>query len=298
MSTIRHKCELCEYGSNKTYNIKRHKMLKHGGKKPKIEIKTEHLEEEKSQDMIEVEPIQTTVECMQCFAKFKAKKSLNRHIKSIHTDIIIKCEQCNFTTNRKDTLRIHFKRKHGNTNFICKKCVFTTNHQDNLNQHIRKIHTLKECGKCLFTSYKMGDFKKHQALHEPDDIGVESASEDMYRKTWDIKGFEDPLTTLTAYKLRIKNTIFEYILKNGGVQWYIGVVAKNNLYHDGELIQEMGPTFTGRVYFTDDNGHFEEYYERSSSQILRNLFESATHNNRWTIEKMVYIYIQIKNLPF
>ena len=82
------------------------------------------------------------------------------------------------------------------------------------------------------------------------------------------------------------------------MQWYIGLVVKNKIYHDGELIQEMGPTFTGRVYFADDNKHFEEYYERSSSKILRNLMESATHNNRWTIEKIVYIYIQIKNLPF
>ena len=97
--------------------------MKHGTKKPRVEIKTEHLEEEKAQDTIEIEPIQTTVECIQCFAKFKARKSVNIHIKSIHTDIIVKCEQCNFTNNRKDTVRRHFKRKHGNTNCICNKCT-------------------------------------------------------------------------------------------------------------------------------------------------------------------------------
>ena len=97
------------------------------------------------------------------------------------------------------------------------------------------------------------------------------------------------------------------------MQWYIGLVVKNNLYHDGELIQEMGPTFTGRKYFADDNGHFEEcyekssskilrnlyfeeYYGRSSSKILRNLLKFATHNNRWAIEKIVYIYVKIKNM--
>ena len=210
MSTKIHKCELCEYGSNRTTDLKRHKMGNHGVKKIKIDIKKQHLEE---------------VKCMQCFAKFKAKAHLNRHIKSIHTDIIVKCEQCNFTSNRKDNVRRHFnrkhgntsenkfkcehcsittsrkhdmkrhfKRKHGNTNFICNKCTFTTNTQDNLTQHIKKNHTLKECGKCLFTSYEMGEIKRHQALHESDDIGVESASEDTYQNLDLFK--EDPLNKI------------------------------------------------------------------------------------------------------
>ena len=121
--------------------------------------------------MIEVEPIQTTVECQQCFAKFKANKNLNRHIKSVHTDMIVKCEQCNFTSNRKDTVRTHFKREHGNTNFICNKCIFTTKHQDILTEHIKIYHNLKryKCRFCPLTSGRKYNIKIHERRIHKDD---------------------------------------------------------------------------------------------------------------------------------
>ena len=50
-------------------------------------------------------------------------------------------------------------------------------------------------------------------------------STDTYRKTWNIKE-----------EFKIQSLIIFF--KNRGVQWYIGLVVKNNLYHDGELIQE------------------------------------------------------------
>ena len=105
-SHTRHKCEHCSVTTSRKHDLKRHKMLKHGEKKPTIEIKTQHLEEEQTQAV-------NMISCEFCETKFSRKSSLNRHLKTKHTNHMIWCEYCLFTTTRKDEFVKHMKKNHG-----------------------------------------------------------------------------------------------------------------------------------------------------------------------------------------
>ena len=50
------------------------------------------------------------ISCEYCESKFGRKSSLNRHLKTKHTDYMLWCEWCLFTTNRKDEFVKHMKK--------------------------------------------------------------------------------------------------------------------------------------------------------------------------------------------
>ena len=52
------------------------------------------------------------VVCHKCGCFFQWKKSLQRHMETIHADTRYKCSACSFTFNRKDNFARHKKRLH------------------------------------------------------------------------------------------------------------------------------------------------------------------------------------------
>ena len=93
--------------------------------------------------------------CDFCQAKFKERKTLNKHVGSIHSLQNFKCDHCDFYTNRKDTLSRH-KKKHdyeieaGPSKFTCPKCPKQFLEKKNLNKHIMSIHSENKfkCHQC------------------------------------------------------------------------------------------------------------------------------------------------------
>ena len=127
------------------------------------------------------------------------------------------------------------------------------------------------------------------------DIGTESTYENYYRKQWNVEYFNDPLNTLTVYKQKIRDTILDQIMKYGKVEWFIGVVIKNDLYHNGELIRRAGIPCIGTRNSATHMRNFNKHYQRTYSKILNEFVESNFYNERWVVDKVLYIYVQVKH---
>ena len=87
---------------------------------------------------------------------------------------------------------------------------FVTDHKGALKTHIQSKHILKKCNECEYATYSLKDLKDNQ--HKRDDFPEKSAfNKFMYQKTWKVRGVHDPLSSLQAYKSKIRNEICDYI---------------------------------------------------------------------------------------
>ena len=299
------KCEYCEETYNKKSDLKIHIKTKHAD----VMLKCEHcdfvtISKHNLKRHSRVKHETTPFKCDHCENTYNRKMDLKRHMKREHKEKTLKCEQCDFTTNKKYHMTRHFKEKHTDQLINCSKCIYKSKSKENLRQHFKRKHTIKNCGKCSFNTYKMAEMKKHEKTHESDDIGIESTFENMYRKKWNVKdlnepwSINDPWSSLSYYKQKIRDTLLDYILENGSVEWFIAMTVKNNLYHNGKLIQKAAPTYTGKKYIVDDISNFDEHYEISTSIIANKIIESIMNNRRWEVDKVLYVYVQIKHNLF
>ena len=191
-------CDECESTFREKKNLHQHMRKRHGLKKYK---------------------------CDHCNYHSDDRSDVLKHEKSKHGNELFKCEQCNYSNTRKDILKRHIRSKHLDKSIKCEECDFVTDRKDKLNHHIQAIHTLKKCNECEYTTYSLKDLKNHKDnQHEPDDFQEKSAFNKLiYQKTWKIRGFKDPLQTLQAYQLKIRNSMNDYIEEKGAVKWHIGI---------------------------------------------------------------------------
>ena len=234
--------------------------------------------------------------CTECRNTYNNRRDLNRHMQSKHDGVIFKCKNCDYTSDRLDYVKRHDRSKHGEKNIHCEQCDFVTDRGHILKRHIDTKHTLKHCNECDFTTYVAAQLKKHRlSSHEPDIYEEESAFDKaLYKKTWKIRGFKDPLSVLASYKPKIKNTIADYLEKKGPMKWYIGLVVKLiKMDKDGDIIDDASPGFSGTTNTTLNLWNFEDSYDKSVQKIMNNYIEFNANGSGWILERVENLSINI-----
>ena len=186
-----------------------------------------------------------------------------KHEKSKHGNEVFKCEQCNYTNARKDKLQRHIRSKHIEKDIKCEQCDFVTDRKEALKIHIQAKHTLKKCDECEYSTYSLKDLKNHKDnQHEPDNFQEKSAfNKLMYQKTWKVRGVHDPLSSLQAYKSKIRNEIRDYIAEKEAVKWYIGMKVSMHKYDkDGNMYEEAHPRFPSNPNISSTLMNFDVVY--------------------------------------
>ena len=74
--------------------------------------------------------------------KARWKRTLERHVVSLHTDIKFKCNFCDFETSSKDSLTRHTQAKHEGRTFSCIFCDFKSTLKKGVRKHMKRIHKL------------------------------------------------------------------------------------------------------------------------------------------------------------
>ena len=234
--------------------------------------------------------------CKYCNFKTNISSHLKRHERGKHSNFELKCKQCEYITNRHDNLNRHVRSKHLPKNVKCEQCEFYTDTQVNLNQHINRKHALKKCNECDFTTTSQIEMKNHKdTKHEPDDFKEKSAFNMLlYQKTWKVRGFIDPLSTLRLYKVKIANTLKHYLKTKGPMKWYIGMqVELHKITSEGAIVQEARPGFTSRPRNTLSMVDFEELYSESSNKIMKDFDNYNANGSGWIFSRVQYISIHI-----
>ena len=234
--------------------------------------------------------------CTECKNTFNNHTHLIRHMQSKHVGVTFKCKNCDYTSSRLDDVKRHDRSKHVEKNIHCEQCDFVTDRGHILKRHIETKHTLKHCNECDFTTYVAAQLKKHRlASHEPDVYDEESAfDKTLYKKTWKIRGFKDPLSVLASYKAKIKNTISDYLEKKGQMKWYIGLIVKLiKINKDGDKIDNASPGFSGTTNTTLHLWNFEDSYDISVKKIMNDFIEFNANGSGWILERVENLSINI-----
>ena len=83
-----------------------------------------------------------------------------------------------------------------------------------MKRHVIALHTVKTCNECDFKTISLSEMKSHKKTkHDPDDYEEESAFNKLfYNKTWKVRGFKDPISTLQVYKAKIQKLKKEFVI--------------------------------------------------------------------------------------
>ena len=132
-------CNLCDYKSRFSHNMKRHKLRHERGdfnKKPKKEIP----------------------ECKECGESFKTTGRLNKHIRTVHKTAVIqnlklnqhKCPECDYQSWKKYMVTRHYEQRHVRTlengYQRCPKCKLKIS-SDESKSHECVFYSCEICGK-------------------------------------------------------------------------------------------------------------------------------------------------------
>ena len=81
-----------------------------------------------------------TFDCHQCENQFMHKKTLKRHIQSVHEGIKYACNQCEFHATQQIGLTKHIAAKHEGVKYPCNQCTYQATQKCHLTRHIQSIH--------------------------------------------------------------------------------------------------------------------------------------------------------------
>ena len=164
------KCEICDFETHKTYDLKKHQKV----------------HEKEPSDHIAVQT------CSECDKTFETKKTLIAHNKTHTKENRVQCLICEKSFSHKGNLLKHNSTQHqskkvktnlgfgrweesGQTNNTngniknCSLCAYTSKHSQNLRKHIETIHfkdkapIVDKCDKCDYTSDKPYYVQRHMA---------------------------------------------------------------------------------------------------------------------------------------
>ena len=93
---------------------------------------------------------QTNFQCENCHKYLSSKKSLSKHVRSIHTgDKNFHCQICEISFLQGHELKSHVKKKHTKDGevpetFYCDQCTKQFTAKNVLNNHIKYVHQVTE----------------------------------------------------------------------------------------------------------------------------------------------------------
>jgi len=131
----KHLCHICDYATNKKYNL------------------TSHLY---------VHAIGDRFKCDECDKDFASKNHLQQHIKT-HSSYAHKCNQCGKMYNTVKNMKEHIKVMHSEKRLECDECEKLFSTISKLNYHKKGVHVLKsfKCDQCKYRCKTNWDLKKH-----------------------------------------------------------------------------------------------------------------------------------------
>ena len=262
-------CNGCESSFQEKKNLQQHMRIRHGFKKYK---------------------------CSHCNFHSDDRTSVLRHEKAIHENELFKCDQCEYTANDKSNLRSHIRSKHMEKNLKCDECNFVTDRKDLMNRHVHAKHILKKCNECEYTTLSKHDMKKHKNnQHEPDNFQEKSAfNKLMYEKTYTVRGVHDPLSSLQAYKSKIRNDINNYIDEKEGVKWHIGMkVSMYKMDKEGNILEQVTPGFTSNPTISSNLMNFELLYDEHHDKIINDFVSFNANGSGWILKRVYSISLHM-----
>ena len=107
--------------------------------------------------------------CEVCDQELKDKSKLERHVQSLHREILYSCEMCNFQTRSEASFKLHTQSHDpGKKRIFCTDCPKHFACQSNLKKHVRSVHQMVrlKCSQCPYEATDGGSLKRHKlSLH-------------------------------------------------------------------------------------------------------------------------------------
>ena len=109
----------------------------------------------------------------------------------------------------------------------------------------------------------------------------------MYQKTWKSRGVHDPLSSLQAYKSKIRNEIRDYIGEKEAVKWYIGMKVSMHKYDkDGNIYEEAHPGFTSNPNISSTLMNFDLVYNEHHDKIVNDFVAFNANGSGWILNRV------------
>ena len=181
-------------------------------------------------------------------------------------------------------------------NLKCDECNFVTDRKGALNRHVHAKHILKKCNECEYTTLSKHDMKKHKDnQHEPDNFQEKSAfNKLMYEKTYAVRGVHDPLSSLQAYKSKIRNDINNYIDEKEGVKWHIGMkVSMYKMDKEGNILEQVTPGFTSKTAISATMLNFDSVYKEHQEKIVNDFVAFNANGSGWVLDRVSEICLHM-----
>ena len=157
-------CNKCEFTSGQIINVVRHMANVHNSTELYSRCHLCDYQSERSYDVkhhIRITHLKMNVKCEQCGFTAARQYDIRRHVQTVHDGIPAKCTLCSFTSLTISTIYSHRIRYH--TEKSCKECHETFKGTINLVEHKLRNHLGKviDCNKCDYKSTNKVKLKNH-----------------------------------------------------------------------------------------------------------------------------------------
>ena len=131
--------------------------------------------------------------------------------------------------------------------------------------------------------------------HEPDNFQEKSAfNKLMYEKTYTVRGVHDPLSSLQAYKSKIRNDINNYLDEKEGIKWFIGMkVTMHKLDKEGNILEQITPGFTTNPTISSNLMNFELLYDEHHDKIINDFVSFNANGSGWILKRVYSISLHM-----
>ena len=159
--------------------------------------------------------------CNECATTFTVKKSLTRHINSIHKAKTLKCKKCVFTTTRKDNLKTHIESKHYQNKIKCPECTAEFSRTDSMERHRKEYHPKDPLALTPNFNWakeveRVEEEKERAENNREEEAPKEKSAfkKQLVEKKWFIRGEKDILKVFMDYREGVRTSVTRDLRKS------------------------------------------------------------------------------------